>query len=303
MNFKKFFLSLVITFVILAIVMTGITFFSATGGFKGVLDKVSDGTTNILVVGVDNDGTRSDTIMLLSVTPKDNTINIISIPRDTRVSLKKGYHTKINSCIGKDNGEQLLIDNVKELTGLPVHSFCKVGFEGVRNIIDILGSVEYDVPMDMDYEDPVQDLVIHLKAGPQTLDGAQAEGLLRFRSGYPSADLGRISTQQDFIKEAAKQKLNAKYIFKIFPIMSEISESLDTDLSPMEIIKLAWKFRDTKNLKIDSYLLPGEAKTIGSRAYYVADEDAAQQISMMFETVPTGEDGVSPDTLSDKVID
>ena len=151
MNFKKFFLSLVITFVILAIVMTGITFFSATGGFKGVLDKVSDGTTNILVVGVDADGTRSDTIMLLSVTPKDNTINILSIPRDTRVSLKKGYHTKINSCIGKDNGEQLLIDNVKELTGLPVHSFCKVSFEGVRNIIDILGGVEYDVPMNMDY--------------------------------------------------------------------------------------------------------------------------------------------------------
>ena len=303
MNFKKFFLSLVITFVILAIVVTGITFFSATGGFSGVLDKVSDGTTNILVVGVDNDGTRSDTIMLLSVTPKDKTINILSIPRDTRVSLKKGYYTKINSCIGKDNGEQLLIDNVKELTGLPVHSFCKVGFEGVRNIIDILGGVEYDVPMDMDYEDPVQDLVIHLKKGPQVLDGAQSEGLLRFRSGYASADLGRISTQQDFIKEAAKQKLNVKYIFKIFPIMNEISESLDTDLSPMEIIKLAWKFRDTNKLKLESYVLPGEAKTIGSRAYYVADEDAAQQLSMMLETVPTGEDGVTDDTLSDKVID
>lgn len=301
MNFKKFFLSLVITFVILAIVMTGITFFSATGGFKGVLDKVSDGTTNILVVGVDNDGTRSDTIMLLSATPKDKTINILSIPRDTRVSLKKGYHTKINSCIGKDNGEQLLIDQVKELTGLPVHSFCKVSFEGLRNIIDILGGVEYDVPMDMDYEDPVQDLVIHLKKGPQVLDGAQAEGLLRFRSGYASADLGRISTQQDFIKEAAKQKLNVKYIFKVFPIMNEISESLDTDLSPVEIIKLAWKFRN--NPKMETYLLPGEAKTIGGVAYYVADEDAAQQLDMMFETVPTGEDGVSPDTLSDKVID
>ena len=303
MNFKKFFLSLVITFVILALVLTGITFFSATGGFRGVLDKVSDGTTNILVVGVDADGTRSDTIMLLSVTPKDNIINIISIPRDTRVSLKKGYYTKINSCIGKDNGEQLLIDNVRELTGLPVHSFCKVGFEGVRNIIDILGGVEYNVPMDMNYEDPVQNLVIHLKAGPQVLDGAQAEGLLRFRSGYASADLGRISTQQDFIKEAAKQKLNIKYIFKIFPIMNEISESLETDLSPIEIIKLAWKFRDTKNLKMESYVLPGEAKTIGSRAYYVADDDAAQQIAMMLETVPTGEDGETPDTLSDKVID
>ena len=303
MNFKKFFLTLVISFIVLSIVMTGITFFSAIGGFSGILDKSSNGTTNILVVGVDADGTRTDTIMLLSVTPKDKTIDILSIPRDTRVSLKKGYHTKINSCIGKDNGEQLLIDNVKELTGLPVHSFCKVNFDGVSNIIDILGGVEYDVPMNMDYDDPVQDLHIHLKKGKQRLNGDQSVGLLRFRSGYANADLGRISTQQDFIKEVAKQKLNIRYIFKLFPIMGQVKENVETDLSPADILQLAWKFRNSKDVKIESYILPGEAKTIGGVAYYVSDNDAAQQISMMFETVPTGEDGKSPDTLSDKVID
>lgn len=303
MNIKKFFLSLIATLLIVAVVFLGITFFTATGGFEGVLDKTGDDTTNILVVGVDKDGTRADTIMIISATPKDKTINLLSVPRDTRVKYDQKRHGKINACLGKEDGEQLLIDNVKNLTGLPIHSFCKVSFEGLRNIIDILGGVEYDVPIDMDYDDPAQDLSIHLKKGLQTLNGEQAEGLLRFRSGYASADLGRIATQQDFIKEAARQKLNVKYIFKVVPIMNEISNSLETDLSPVEIIKLAWKFRDGDNVKFESYMLPGEAKTIGGVAYYVADEDAVQQIEMMLETVPTDEDGNSDGTLSDKVID
>lgn len=303
MNIKKFLLSLVATLLVVSVVFFGITFFTATGGFEGILDKTSDDTTNILVVGVDNDGTRADTIMIISATPKDKTINLLSVPRDTRIKYPNKRHGKINACLGKDDGEQLLIDNVKELTGLPIHSFCKVSFDGVTNIIDILGGVKYDVPIDMDYEDPVQNFAVHLKAGPQVLDGEQSIGLLRFRSGYASADLGRIATQQDFIKEVAKQKLNVKYIFKLPSIMNEISDSLDTDLSPMEIIKLAWKFRDGDNVKFESYMLPGQAKSIGGVAYYVADEDAAQQIEMMLETVPTDEDGNTDETISDKVID
>ncbi len=303
MNIKKFFLTLIVTLLVVVIAFCGITFFTATGGFDGALDEVSDGTTNILVVGVDKDGTRADTIMLISATPKNKTINLLSVPRDTRIKYNDKRHGKINACLGKEDGEQLLIDNVKELTGLPIHSFCKVSFEGVENIIDILGGVSYDVPMDMDYDDPAQDLHIHLKAGMQTLNGKESIGLLRFRSGYPSADLGRIATQQDFIKEAAKQKLNIKYIFKIVPIMNEISESLETDMSPVEIIKLAWKFRNGDKVAFESYMLPGQAKTIGGVSYYVADSDAAQQIEMMLETVPTDEDGNSPGTLSDKEID
>lgn len=303
MNIKKFLLSLIATLLIVSVVFFGITFFTATGGFDGILDKTSDETTNILVVGVDKDGTRADTIMIISATPKNKTINLLSVPRDTRIKYTNKRHGKINACLGKDDGEQLLIDNVRELTGMPIHSFCKVSFEGVTNIIDILGGVEYDVPIDMDYDDPVQDLSIHLKKGIQTLNGDQSIGLLRFRSGYASADLGRIATQQDFIKEAAKQKLNVKYIFKLPSVMGEISKSLDTDLSPMEIIKLAWKFRQGDKVKFESYMLPGQAKTIGGVAYYVADEDAAQQIEMMFETVPTDDEGNMDETVSDKVID
>ena len=303
MNIKKFLLALVATLLVVSVVFLGITFFTATGGFEGILDKTSDDTTNILVVGADNDGTRADTIMIISATPKDQTINLLSVPRDTRIKYTNKRHGKINACLGKEDGEQLLIDHVKELTGLPIHSFCKVSFEGVENIIDVLGGVKYDVPIDMDYDDPVQNFSVHLKAGPQTLNGAQSIGLLRFRSGYASADLGRIATQQDFIKTVAKQKLNVKYIFKIPSVMSEISNSLDTDLSPMDIIKLAWKFRDGDNVKFESYMLPGQAKSIGGVAYYVADEDAPQQIEMMLETVPTDENGNGNETVSDKVID
>lgn len=74
-------------------------------------------------------------------------------------------------------------------------------------------------------------------------------------------------------------------------------------MSPVEIIKLAWKFRNGDKVAFESYMLPGQAKTIGGVSYYVADSDAAQQIEMMLETVPTDEDGNSPGTLSDKEID
>ena len=208
MNKRKFILSLVITLAVLAIIFVVFQLFSSNTGFQDALDSSGSGKINVLVVGVDKDGTRSDVNMLFSLDPKEKTVNLMSIPRDTRVEFKKGSHGKINACIGKQNGEELLIETVKDLTGMPIHNFCKVNFEGLRNIIDILGGVEFDVPMDMDYDDPAQDLHIHLKKGKQTLNGADAEGLLRFRKGYATGDLGRIDMQQAFLKELINQKLS-----------------------------------------------------------------------------------------------
>ena len=263
MNKRKFILSLVITLAVLAIIFVVFQLFSSNTGFQDALDSSGSGKINVLVVGVDKDGTRSDVNMLFSLDPKEKTVNLMSIPRDTRVEFKKGSHGKINACIGKQNGEELLIETVKDLTGMPIHNFCKVNFEGLRNIIDILGGVEFDVPMDMDYDDPAQDLHIHLKKGKQTLNGADAEGLLRFRKGYATGDLGRIDMQQAFLKELINQKLSPKYIFKAVPVVKEISKNVETDMSVMYMLKYAWKFRDSDKVEFNSYTLPGAPKMIG----------------------------------------
>lgn len=278
MNKRTFWLSMVITVASVVIIFCIVTLFSSSSDFDNALDGGSTDKTNVLVVGVDKDGVRSDVNMLFSVDAKNKTIKLLSIPRDTRIELPNGSHAKINSCIGKENGDELLIETVKELTGLPINHFCKVNFEALRNIIDILGGVEFDVPIDMDYDDPAQDLHIHLKAGPQVLNGEDAEGLLRFRSGYANADLGRIDTQQAFLKELINQKMRPKYIFKAFPVIKEITENLDTDMSAMFIAKYAWKLRDSDKTEFDSYTLPGYPKTISGVSFFVCDEVATETL-------------------------
>lgn len=263
--------------------------------FKKFLDNDTKDVKNVLVVGVDKEGVRADVIMLFNINTLDKTINLISVPRDTKIKLANGKTSKINSCLGKEDGEELLIDHVRMLTGQPIHSFVKVNFEGLRNIVDILGGIKYNVPIDMDYDDPVQDLHIHLKAGEQVLDGADAEGLVRFRSGYANADLGRIDTQQDFLKEAIKQKLSFKYIFKLPAVLREVDKNFETDLSALDIVALAFDCRGCNNTV--SYTLPGGAKYIGGASYFVADDDSAQQISDLIGTKTTHSE------LNDKVID
>ncbi|WP_249313530.1 LCP family protein [Congzhengia minquanensis] len=304
MNKRKFILSLVITLAVLAIIFVVFQLFSSNTGFQDALDSSGSGKINVLVVGVDKDGTRSDVNMLFSLDPKEKTVNLMSIPRDTRVEFKKGSHGKINACIGKQNGEELLIETVKDLTGMPIHNFCKVNFEGLRNIIDILGGVEFDVPMDMDYDDPAQDLHIHLKKGKQTLNGADAEGLLRFRKGYATGDLGRIDMQQAFLKELINQKLSPKYIFKAVPVVKEISKNVETDMSVMYMLKYAWKFRDSDKVEFNSYTLPGAPKMIGGVSYYLCDEAATENLVRTQFGYSDGESTSSGNNpINEKVID
>lgn len=301
MNKKKFALSLIITVVVVSVVLLILNMFSSDIDIDHVLDKNPAERVNILVVGVDKDGMRSDVNMLFSLNAKEQTIYQMSIPRDTRVEFTKGNYGKINACIGKEDGEALLIQKVKELTGMPVHSFCRVNFEGLRNMIDILGGVEFDVPMDMDYDDPYQDLHIHLKKGKQTLSGADAEGLLRYRKGYASGDLGRIDVQQEFLKEAISQKLRPKYLFKAVPMIREISKNIDTDMSVMTLAKYVWQFKNSDKIDFRTYTLPGVPKTIGGVSYYICDESATKSLVRIDFGYQNDETGGSP--LSDKVID
>lgn len=280
MNKKKFFIALGITFLVLVVVFVGIIAVTLSGSskeFDGFLDKRSGSEHNVLIAGVDKDGTRADVIMLVCTDSKTDTFDIISIPRDTRVTLDNGKTAKINACMGRERGEELLTNRVRELTGMPIHSFCKVNFQGLRNIVDVLGGVDYDVPIDMHYDDPAQDLHIHLDKGYQHLDGAQVEGLLRFRAGYATADLGRIGTQQDFIKEAVNQKLKFKYISKFPAVMGELKENFDTNLSGMDVFSLAMVMRACENS--GSCTLPGEPKYINGSSYYVVKDNASEQIA------------------------
>ncbi|MBR4874384.1 MAG: LCP family protein [Clostridia bacterium] len=303
MNIRKFFLSLLVTILICAVGFCAFVLFSSDTNVKEALDTSVSEKTNILVSGVDKDGTRSDVNMLFCIDAKEKTINIMSVPRDTRVKYGSRSYGKINACMGKTGGEELLIEKVRELTGMPVHNFCKVSFEGLRNIIDILGGVVFDVPVDMNYDDPVQDLHIHLKKGKQVLNGEEAEGLLRFRKGYATGDLGRIDVQQAFIKEMISQKLHIRYIFRAIPVINELNESVDTDMSVVYALKLALSLRDSNNIKMNTYVLPGAPKTIGGASYYICNESETEKLVKDVFGYMDGKEVSKDVSINEKVID
>ena len=174
-------------------------------------DVRKDGFYTILACGVDDGNGGSDTMILVAVDSSKPAIHCISIPRDTLIDVDWKVK-KINNAYNK-GGVDMVADKVSELMGIPVDYTVKVDLQGFIDLVDCIGGVEFDVPLNMDYDDPYQDLHIHVSKGMQKLDGKTAMGVVRFRhnndgSGYGTEDIGRIGTQQAFLKAVAKKMIS-----------------------------------------------------------------------------------------------
>jgi LCP family protein required for cell wall assembly len=227
---------------------------------------------NVLLLGT-NQG-LSDTIMLGSFDTELKRVDVVSIPRDTYYE-RDGYSDpgfyKINSVLETD-GETAVAEAVSDiLGGVPIHFYEIISDDGVAKIVDAMGGVEIDVPVDMHYADPEQDLYIDINAGLQTLDGAHAVQYLRFRSGYATGDLGRVDAQQAFLKEAFKQSIGFG-----FPKVAKTAISeLETNMTSNMAVRIAGKAVGMEFEDIETYMTPGEPDMIYDTSYYVVDKEAA----------------------------
>lgn len=237
---------------------------------------------NIIIMGLDDEEKRSDVILLLNFDPVSNRINILSIARDTKIKINS-RNVKVNSLVGI-GGEELVVEKVEELTGLPIHYYVTLNFEGFRNIIDTLDGVEVEVPFNMNYDDPEQNLHIHLKKGKQLLDGDKAEQFVRYRKGnragegYTFGDLGRIEAQQKFIKAMMEQKAKVKYIAKADEIFLILKKYMNTNI---EIGDINFYLNELMNLRfcqVESYSLPGDSAYIKKVSYFIYDEEKTKEL-------------------------
>ncbi len=233
---------------------------------------------NILLVGLE--GPRSDTIMLLSFDKKTKKANLISIPRDTYY-YREGYakyseNQKINAVYGmEEDGINALIKAVEEVTGMPVDNYATIKYEGLRAAVEAIGGVEFDVPFHMKYTDPYDKppLYIDIKPGKQSIKGDKALELLRFRKGdpgypgYPNGDLGRVQTQQEFIKAAVKKAMG----LKLPAVISAVYPHIQTDLTLTELLGLATDVIGFSAEKISTETLPGTDKYLGNLSFFLAD--------------------------------
>lgn len=222
-------------------------------------DKLVEADTrNVLIIGQDKVSNLYDTIGIASIDKNNKVLKVIMIPRDTYIEYSKGVLDKLGAKInlhepgiykinfahqvgkyidyeGKfDSGPiSFLADVIKEKFGVEVDDFIKINTSGFRKMVDYLGGVDIYVPYDMNYDDPTQDLHIHIKKGNQHLDGEAAEGFVRFRQGYKEdgsmleiGDGNRKKNQLTFIKELIKQKGTLKNIGKIPGLLSLLGKNV-----------------------------------------------------------------------------
>ncbi len=287
MNKRKFFASMLVTILVVIVVagglMTARLMFGTVGtslsdSITNLLDKRSGDKANILLMGLDKGKQRADVIMVVSLDRGNNEVEVLSIPRDTRVQYSATRYDKINHAMGYKNPEETIIGLVKKITGMPIHYYCEVSFEGFRNVIDVLGGVEFDVPINMYYNDPAQDLYINVKKGLQVLNGTQAEGVVRYRATYATGDLQRIDLQRDFLQALFEQKLQPKYLKKAPKLLKEIYEHVETNFKLSDATKYIRMFKKMDSESLQTHMLPGASQTIGGGSYYVYDTEKTRQL-------------------------
>lgn len=214
----------------------------------------------------------ADTIMVCSYNPKTQNASILSIPRDTYVGkdkTKASASYKINAVYRNGENIEGMVSHIEELTELEIDNYLIIDTKALVQLVDALGGVTFDVPIDMDYDDPAQDLYIHLKAGVQKLDGKQAEGLVRFRHSndfttYPTEygdnDIGRMKTQREFITQVMKQTVRPENILKLMQIAEIGFKNITTNMTfdtVKDYLPYAVNF-NPEELKTGT--LPGEAE-------------------------------------------
>ena len=224
------------------------------GGMSGMLatvvghdenTKKNLGEFKCLILGISTDQKDvelTDTIMVASYNPNTQKATLLSIPRDTytgKNSSRATAYEKINALYSRKHRPDETLEAVNEITGLDIEYYVVVKTEALIKLVDAIGGVTFNVPIDKNYDDTSQNLHIHLKAGEQKLNGDQAEGLVRFRhnnngTSYPEEygdnDTGRMRTQREFILQVVKQTAKPENIFKIGQILDVAKENVITNI-------------------------------------------------------------------------
>lgn len=207
-------------------------------------ERKSEDYYTVLILGRDTGGGgNTDTMLLASYDVTNQKATVMSIPRDTMVNVPwdiKRINSVYNYYGGGDKGIQALYKEISQLVGFEPDYQVIVEWEAVGEIVDAMGGVWFEVPRDMNYDDPYQDLHIHQEAGYRLLSGDDAMQVLRYRhdnkvngvmKGYPDGDLGRIKTQQAFLQAMVEQMLQVKNITKINDFIQVVQNNVETDLS------------------------------------------------------------------------
>lgn len=244
---------------------------------------------NILLLGVSEGLT--DTVMVASYDMKNQLVDLISVPRDVYYPREghSGASNKLNAIYhSKDGGVTEVARVVSDiLDGMAIHYYMLVDYEGVANIVDAIGGVTFQVPFHMKYEDRTKgkELYVDIPAGEQVITKKNVVPFLRFRQtnpwyaakgykDYGSMDIGRMETQQAFMKASLKQSIGPNFVKVVKAVLKNVESDLDLEMA----LKLTEKAAGLDAQNVTSHTLPGKSAMREKASVWVLDEDGVEEL-------------------------
>lgn len=239
--------------------------------------KRKDGVYTFMIIGMDKVAYNTDTIMVGRLDTKNGTVNVVSIPRDTYVNVRTKIK-KINSIYPYavtrgENGTKNLRRGIEKVVGFPIDSYAFVDIKAAARIVDVIGGVDFDVPVNMKYDDPEQDLHIDIQKGKQHLNGEDFVKVMRFRSSYVEGDLQRISVQQDLLTALSSQLLRAGNIKNIDDLLDIYDKYVETNLTKNNLYFYLQQFLLLDEGDISFETMPNTPATVDELSYVFINEE------------------------------
>ena len=237
-------------------------------------------TYTFLLTGKDRAAELADVIMLASFDTEDHEICVLQIPRDTYFNYTDKAYKKINGALSNYGSVAEFSNKIGEAIGTPVDFYVSLDLDAFVEVVDLIGGVEINVPCDMEYNDPYQNLTVHLTRGKQTLDGKGAMEFVRFRSGYIRGDISRMDAQKIFAASLAKKLSETKNPVTLCNIFKTVMGSTETNLSEKDFLYFAYHFLQCDSDDMLFVTAPGEdiQSDVSGAWYYVLSHSAMDEL-------------------------
>lgn len=259
--------------------------------FFNRLTTTSNKVETFLLLGVDSRGAeraRSDTILLAVVPEAGGQIQLLSIPRDTRVSVPGHGMTKINHAMTY-GGVPLIKKSVENFLKVPIDHTVTVDFEGFRKVVDTMGGLPVVVEKNMNYDDPTDGTSIHLQKGQTLKNGKQALDYARFRND-PEADTGRMRRQQAVIRAIIQKGGEPAQWGRVFTLAGILGDHVKTDLPPREWTRYAIAYGGSTQEKVTTLKLNGvnRISPYDNLWYFYVEDAERERISRQLNQLRRG---------------
>ncbi|TKD70724.1 LytR family transcriptional regulator [Pseudalkalibacillus hwajinpoensis] len=230
---------------------------------------------SILLMGVDerkNDQGRSDTMIMITLNPQDNSMYMFNIPRDTRTEIiGRGTVEKMNHAYAY-GGIEMTMDTVENFLDVPIDYYFKVNMEAFEDVVSALNGVTVDNPFAFQYGGYT------FPKGEIELNAEEALAFSRMRYEDPKGDLGRNDRQREIIKSIINEGASVGSINKIGDLLNAVGTNVKTNMTFEEMNDIFKNYRDARQ-NMTTFEVQGHGEMIDGLWYYIVSDEEKQNIT------------------------